>query len=182
MARISEKQEGERIQIAILTLGMTGGGFALLTVVLSFFMNPAATERIDGLKTQSAGLVKLLQSDETKRLRAQAKLNKEQENSKGLREIIYDASVKRGLEQGNVPPTKTTDMKGGLRKFEQTVSFRPAKLMNLFFLVADVKDAKKTIQVESVTVTRDRRAKDGDDDAWNSTMRFADYEKTQPGT
>jgi hypothetical protein len=177
MARKSEKDTSEKLQIAMLTFGMTGAGFAILAVILALFLNPRAAARVDNLKAEYKRLTSYLVTERVRNLRAQDKLNEGQENTRGIREIISQALDSRQLQQGTFPMPKRTELKkgGGLEKIEQTIDVRSAKLLQILQFLGDVKDAKKTIQVESVNIWRDRKTQD--DDSWNATLRFADYER-----
>jgi len=175
MARESEKESSEKLQIVILTFGMTGAGFALLALILALFLNPSKAAQVDELKKEYAKLTSFLQNPEMKNLRVQAKLSEAQENKKSLREIISEAMTARQLQQGAFPMAKTTDLKAGLQKVEQTIDLKAAKMLNILQFIGHVKDAKKTIQVETVSITRDRASKDQDEDSWAASVRFVDY-------
>lgn len=178
MARESGKQAGEKIQIAVLTFAMTAGGFALLTLALAMKLNPDSAERVTTLESKSKLLVKLLDDPETRNLRWQAKQTEGQDSTKGLADIIFDAVRGRGLTQGNIPPARTQDTRG-IRRIEQTVQLNPGKLSSIFGLVGDLKDSKKTIRIETVDVTRDRKAAE-DEDSWTATLKIVDYVKLSP--
>ncbi len=175
MARTSDKQSGEKFQIVILTFGMTGAGFALLALLLILFLNPSKAAQVEELKKEYAKLTTLLQGPEMKNLRVQAKLSEAQENKKGLREIISETLTARQLQQGSFPMAKTTDLKVGLQKVEQNIDVKAAKILNILQFIGDVKDSKKTIQVEMVNFSRDRSAKDQEEDSWAASIRFVDY-------
>lgn len=171
------KSSGEKLQIAILTLGMTAGGFALLTAILVLHMNPSAAERVENLGKTRASLLKELNDPELRELRAQAKLNEGQaNNNRSLRDIIFEKKDLRALDLGTLPAAKITE-EGQIQKIEQTVNLKPARLVQILQFLGDLKDAKKTIQIESVTIARDRRSQ-GDEDAWTCTLRVVDYVQT----
>ncbi|MGQ9591456.1 MAG: hypothetical protein ACUVYA_14325, partial [Planctomycetota bacterium] len=151
------------------------------TLVLVVFVNPAKYAKVEALKKKTFELEKLLDSPEMRNLRAQAKLNESQASTKGLRDIAYEAMKRRDLYQQNFPAAKVTDIRG-IQKLEQSVTLKPAKLRNILQYLGDMKDGKPTIQVESVSLTRDRRPSSGDKDSWNATVEFADYvPKPSPG-
>ena len=180
MARKAGKESNEKLQIAILTLAMTGGGFALLTMVLAFYLNPAAGEVTAAAQKEYKELVKLLESPDMKNLRAQAKLSEGQEGKRDLRQVISEAMSSRQLQQGNFPAAKITEGKGGMQKVEQSIDLKSAKLLQIFQFLGDVLDAKKTIRAESLTLTRERRSQqDSEGDSWGSTLRFVDYVQQQ---
>lgn len=178
MAHDSGKQAGEKSQIAILTFAMTAGGFALLTLLLALKLNPDSRERVTHLTAQSTKLMQLLDNVETRNLRHQAKQTEQQDATKGLADVIFEAVRGRGLTQGNIPPARTQDTKG-IRRIEQTVQLNAGKLGAIFQLVGDLKDAKKTIRIETVDVTRDRRAQETED-SWTATLKVVDYVKLAP--
>ena len=174
MPRAHEKDSTEKFQIIILTFGMTGAGFALLTLVLVTFLNPGKVETLDALKKEYGELTKLLQTSEMRNLRAQAKLGEGQQNTLDIREIIQKALEARMLTANVFGQAKLTQEKGGLERKEQTIDLRPAKLLNILQFVGDVRDAKKTIQVHMVSLNRDRSARE-EDDSWSANIRFVDY-------
>lgn len=174
MARKSDKSNSEKMQIAVLTFAMTGGGFALLTLILVLFLNPRVDERLVRLKQTYKNLTDLLQTSEMVALRAQARIEAEQKNDKGLREIIEEARVQRQLPPGSLPFPRERELKGGLKKIEQSVDVKSARMVNILMFLGDVVDARKTIQVEQVTIARDTRSR-GEDDAWNASIKFVDY-------
>ena len=53
MPKLEAKDSSEKLQITVLTLAMTGGGFALLTLVFVFFLNPGAANEADRLQKRS---------------------------------------------------------------------------------------------------------------------------------
>ena len=170
------KSTGEKLQIAILTLGMTAGGFALLTAILVLHMNPSAAERVENLGKTRDNLLKALNDPELRELRAQAKLNEGQANNRSLRDIIFEKKDLRALDLGTLPAAKITE-EGQIQKVEQTVNLKPARLVQILQFLGDLKDAKKTIQIESVTIARDRRSQENED-SWTCTLRVVDYVQT----
>lgn len=180
-SRDAADRSQERFQIFVLTPAMTALFFALGTLVLVVFLNPAKSATVEALKKKTVELEKLLGSPELWNLRAQAKLNESQASTKGIRDIAFESMGRRELQQQNFPAARLTDM-GGIQKQEQTVTLKPAKLRAILQYLGDVKDSKPTIQVESVSLSRDRRPSTGDKDSWNATVEFADYvSKPSPG-
>ena len=175
MARKSNKNTGEKTQIAVLTFAMTGGGFALLTLVLVLFLNPRAERRVAAWQQEYKNLTELLKTTDMKNLRAQAEREKGQDINKDLRDVIEASRTQRQLPPGSLPFPRTTPLKGGLTRVEQTVDVKSAKMRNILMFIGDVRDAKKNIQVEQVTIARDTRTRGADDDTWNASVKFVDY-------
>jgi hypothetical protein len=174
MPRASERESSEKLQISVLTFLMTGGGFALVTLVFVLLLNPSSRSEADDLSRRYKDLIALLSSPDMKSLRTQAELSKGQENTKSLREIVGDTLGKYGLDFKSFPAAKlVTQGKSGLEEIHQQIDLKPAKLGSILSFVSAVKEAKKTIQVENVTLNREVRGKD--EDMWTASATFADY-------
>jgi type II secretory pathway component PulM len=174
MPRATSKDSSEKLQIIILTFAMTGGAFALVTLLLVFWFNPSAEQRAQALEAEYKDLTQLLLKQEMRDLRANAKMSEGQENNRPIGEIVMDSLQKFELEPRTFPQARTKTSKSGLEEVTQKIDVKPARLANLLQFVASVKDARKTIQVETISINRDTRAK-GDDDSWTATVDFVDY-------
>jgi len=170
MARSNKQESGEWLQIATLTFAMTGGGFALVLLLLKFFMIPGAQAEADRAQKSYGDLVKLLQDSATKDLRATAKRTEGVEQSGSLGELIKKAGDDNGIKFPTIP---VATVKGEEHRIKITSD--PAKLQDLVNFVAAVLDQKKTIQVETVSFKRDPRAKSADEDSWTCVADFVDY-------
>jgi hypothetical protein len=163
----------DKFQVATMTLGMTSGGFLLLTLIFVFWWNPGARSDVEVLKEQYTKLTALLKNPENRRLQVQAKLNEGQVTKQSLREIISDGLNRYQLE-GSFPKPKVTDQKG-IEKVEQSIELKPSPLKPILQFLGFVKDQKKSIQVEDFSVNRLQRGKDADTDSWTATFLFIDY-------
>lgn len=174
MPRTTSKDASEKLQITILTFAMTGGGFALLTLLLIFWLNPSAEQKALGLEAAYKNLKELLLKQEMRDLRANAKMSEGQENNRPIGEIVLETLQKYQLEYPTFPQARTKVAKSGLEEVTQRIDVKPARMANILQFVATVKDARKTIQVETFSINRDTKAK-GDDDSWTATVDFVDY-------
>jgi type II secretory pathway component PulM len=168
------KDSGEKLQIAILTLAMTAGGFALLTIIFVFFLNPSAEADLSRQQKSYEALTQKLLSAEMKELRANAKRSEAQPTTNSLGEIVKDALDRFGLKYPKFPPVTPKTIKAGLEELRLKISVEPAKLQQILQFVAVVQDAKKTIQVENVNFKRDTRSK-AEDELWTGSAEFVDY-------
>jgi hypothetical protein len=176
MAKSSEKGMSEKFQVAMLTFAMTGGGFALVSLVLVLLLNPSAKATSEDSEKKYNELTKLLSKSEVKSLREQAKLSEAQGQAKSLSEIVSEKLQTFQLEFSSFPEPKSTDLRAGLVRLDLDLSLKPAKLSSVFQFLGAVKDAKKTVKAETLTINRDRtRSKTPDDDSWSATIHFVDY-------
>ena len=177
MAKSSEKGMSEKFQVAMLTFAMTGGGFALVTLALAVFHNPSAKATSEDAERRYNDLTKLLSKSEVRSLREQAKLSEAQGQAKSLSEIVSEKLQSFQLEFSSFPEPKPSELRAGLVRLDLDLTLKPAKLSNILQFLGAVKDAKKTIKVESLTINRDRttRAKSADEDSWNGSVHFVDY-------
>lgn len=174
MPKIASKDSGEKLQIAILTLAMTAGGFAILTLLLVLFMNPNADAEAARLQRSYKELTDTLLGAEMKQLRATAKRGESNDNTKTLGEIVKNALDLHGLKYPTFPQVSPKSLRPGLDELRLKIGVEPAKLLQLLQFVAVVQDAKKTIQVENVSFKRDTRSKP-EDDLWTGSAEFVDY-------
>ena len=161
---------GELVQIVILTLGMTGGGFLLLYLAMVLFMIPSATTAAADAERRNGDLTKLLLKQDIKELRRESKIQAEAGEQKGLEEIIPDMLKRWGVDRDRLVPATREGQKGW------NVTTRPAPMRSLLSFVVAVREAKKTVQVESLKVTRGRRRGAGEaEDSWVADVVFLDY-------
>ena len=167
---------GEKLQIAILTFFMTAGGFLLLTLVFTLFFNPRLDTRMKKAETEYKQLCALLQKEDVRRLRQQDRLNQEKGDEQGLRRLISDNLSKYGLQfrEFRAPRRKSTK-KGGITEISQPITLLPASMTPILQFVAAVQAARKSIQVASLDLTRNKRAAVGED-SWQASVVFVDYE------
>ena len=85
-----------------------------------------------------------------------------------------EALQRHQLDTANFQQPRTKTSKSGLEEVSQRIDVKPARMANILQFVATVKDARKTIQVETFSINRDPKAK-GDDDSWTATVDFVDY-------
>ncbi len=173
MPRTVAKDSGEKLQIAILTFAMTGGGFALLTLLL-IFLNRGAAEDANRMEKSYKDLTATLLDAEMRQLRANAPRG-EPATDNSLGEIVKAALDRNGLKCSNFPQVKPKPgKKAGLEELPLRITVDPAKLQPLLMFVAEVQEAKKTINVESVDFKRDNRSKP-EEELWTATVDFIEY-------
>ena len=123
MARSGDKDSGEKFQIALLTLGMTAGGFALVSLVFVLFMNPSARNRAEAAEREYKALAKLLGSQEMHELRATAKRSAGQDNTKTLTDIVFETLSPYGLEYKSIKPaTVSYSPSGSVSSVRRSIS------------------------------------------------------------
>ena len=167
MPKAPNKDSSELLQIVTLTFAMTGGGFALLTLVLKLFLNPGAAADAQQAETSYGNLTKALLEPQNTELRRNAKRTEKQDLTQTLAEIVKAAGDFNGMKFPNFPQTTIKSPKAGLEEHRIKISVDPAKLSNILMFVAAVQDRKKTIQVESVSFKRDNKSK-GDENLWTA--------------
>lgn len=176
MAKTDSSESSETLQIAILTFFMTAGGFLILTLVFTFWFNPEAGARLEAAEKTYQDLAKLLSQEEMRRLRQQDRESKESANDQGLREIIDEKLDVYSVQYREVrPPKRSPTKKGGMIEITQSVPLEPAPMMRILQFVAAVADVRKSIQVDSIDLSRNKRAGE-DEDSWQATVIFVDYE------
>ena len=165
---------GEKLQIAILTFFMTAGGFLLLTLVFTLFFNPRLDTRMKKAETEYKQLCALLQKEDVRRLRQQDRLNQEKGDEQGLRRLISENLSKYGLQFREFrSPREST--KKGVTEISQPITLLPASMTPILQFVAAVQAARKSIQVASLDMNRNKRAAAGED-SWQASVMFIDYE------
>jgi len=167
------KDSSEAFQIAIFTCAFVAGGLALITLVLAFFMRPSAAGEVATAEDEYKKLSALLQNQDMKVLRDQAKLTEGKELNLTLKDILYEKKKDiPGIDFKSLPDTKPV-MAPGIEIVRLRVELLPAAMTPILHFMATVKEAKKTIQVEQVRFEKDRRSKS--DDSWVGTIHFVDY-------
>ena len=188
MAKSSKARDGggETLQIVILTLFMTGGGFALISLVLALFLVPARADELDQQIKDAESLGKLLAKDNPKALMWDLrKRAREAEKAQG------SASLRSRIESqfGSLVPTQhqaTAERKIGNTKEETSkVDFKEVKLQEAFNFIARVKAENPSIQVGQLVISRGaagtRSAAAPDEDKWSVNVTFQIYSTTSPG-
>jgi len=176
MTRSDDKNSGEKLQIAILTLAMTAGGFALVTLIFLLFMNPRAGVRAEEAEKDYKELAQLLSSQKMQELRATAKRSAGQDDTQ-LRDVAADTLKKyTGLKYKSVKTVTPKSIKPGLDVVRQPFDLKPAPLVEILQYVATVENEKKTFQVLSLNLTRAKKTRSGPDgNLWGATGEFRDY-------
>ena len=166
---------GEKLQIAILTFFMTAGGFLLLTLVFSFYLNPKLDTRMKAAEKTYQNLCKLLQQDDVRRLRQQDRLNQEKGAEENLKTLISENLSKFGIEYREFRPARKLTKKGGITEIAQPIALKAASMTPILQFVAAVQASRKSIQVASLDMNRNKRAAAGED-SWQASVMFIDYE------
>jgi hypothetical protein len=178
---------GETIQIVILTLFMTGGGFALISLVLALFLVPARADEVDQQIQDAKALGELLAKNNQKSLmwdlRKRAKEAEKAEGSANLRSRVEN---QLGPLQGSVTvfPAKTEKKIGNTREESQKIDFKDVKLQQVFDFVARVKQENPSVQVGQLRISRPpntRAGSGGDEDKWTVSATFYLYSTTSGG-
>ena len=142
MAKPSERESGEKLQIAVLTFAMTAGGFALVTLVFALFFNPSARGQADDLTHRYKELVSLLSSPEMRGLRTQDNLVGKKDNTKSLRDIVGDNLGTFAIDFKSFPVAKPGALgKAGLEEIHQQIDLKPKGLTPILQFIASVKEA-----------------------------------------
>jgi type II secretory pathway component PulM len=165
---------GELSQILFLTLVMTGGGLSLLYLVFGFWLVPDKRRLSDDAAREYERFTKLLLSDDMQGLKSQAKVQDEASNESAiLQNIANEKAQTFGLRLQSVsPPTKDGNAEA------VTVKIDPASLSAILMYVADVRAAKKTIEVAGINLNRGSRRGRTDAAAetlFSATVDFLDY-------
>src|SRR5262245_54854932 len=192
MAKSSKARDGgrETLQIVILTLFMTGGGFAMISLVLALFLVPARANELDQQIRDATALGELLAKNNQKSLlwdlRKRVPEAEKAEGSATLRSRI-ESQLGPLQTQGSVTRHHpTTERKIGNTKEETSkVDLKDAKLQQVFDFVARVKLENPSVQVGQLRVSRGaagtRSAAAADEDKWSVNVTFHLYSTTSPG-
>ena len=175
MPKSTKPESGEWLQIATLTFAMTGGGFALVLLLLKFFMIPDAQTGANTAEENYKRLSVELLKPATKDLRVNAKRAQGQDLSTTLGEIVKQSLDANGVRfAGTFPAANVKKSDRGPEEHRLKIISEPSPLQPLIDFVAAVEQRKKTIQVEAASFKRDTRAKP-DEDAWICTVELVDY-------
>lgn len=171
---IGREKPGEILQIAMLTLAMTGGGFLLLFLMLSLVLIPSVQEDVAAAKDDYSSLTTQLQSAVAKDLRSGARRKKETgDDRQSLGEIVDQKLKVFGVSEDRRRAGGRGD------RTELTLTTLHAPLNQLLSFVTSVREAKKTVQVQNVKIRRKARSRsqEGPEDAWTLEVVFLDYDK-----
>ena len=180
MAKSDAGKNGEWIQILILTLAMTGGGFLLLFLVLSLFILPGKQADVDAEMRRYDKLASLLEGPEIAQLRAEHELQESKGDTRQLPLILSEELQALGLESGNRVRTGRKVV-GSLIRDSQKIVLKTASMDRILRYVVRVTGAKKTIRLERMRLNR-KRSRNSDDTAneWDATLDFVDFLPQQP--
>ena len=183
MAKKPLSGKDEKLQIAVLTFFMTAAGFLLLTLYLQWFSIPSQEARAENAKKAYADLTKELQDQEMRQLRHQAKLEEETSSDQNVREIINEKLQVYGLAWADFPAAKAkgSRQEKGLTEITQTLVLEAAPMQKVLQFIASVREVKKSVEISSVDLNRDKRGRKADPeaDSWKTTVVFIDYEKSR---
>ncbi|HZN58920.1 MAG TPA: hypothetical protein VFD71_12645 [Planctomycetota bacterium] len=174
MAKTAAKENSETLQLVILTFAMTGGLFALLTGVLVLFLNVGAAEEAQQAEKSLGDLQTFLLSPEMRDLRVNAEKAKSQGATNTLGEIVQESMSQASLSCPNFPAITPKNLRPGLDEHRIKLTLNPAPLQQLIQFVGTVPEARRTIQVDSVSFKRDTRNKT-EDDSWVCTVEFVEF-------
>jgi hypothetical protein len=166
---------GEFLQIIILTLAMTGGGFGLLYLGLKFWMIPKVAQRVKNEDGDYEKLTKLLASQEMIDLRENAKEQEETNRADSLAAIIDEEIKLKNLSltsrvQGRPSP------KGNIIGQSQTLKIDVAPMRDIVEFVARVRHAKKSVRIETFNMKRATRSRNAAvEDAWTATVQIVEF-------
>ena len=165
---------GELLQIVILTLAMTGGGFCLLYVGLRFWMIPEVVRKVDIERRDYEKLVELLESSDMVDLRANHK-EQEDSNQESLAQIIdEERQLKRLSFSSRTPGRPKTS--GQIVEESQTLKLEAAPMRDIVEFIARVRHAKKTVRIESFNLKRASRSRSATaEDAWIATVQIVEF-------
>ena len=164
----------ELLQIIILTLSMTGGGFCLLYLGLNFWLLPNVQGDVQSESRTYAALTELLQSSEMIELRANAKDQEESAESKTL-EMIIDEELegKRLSTQSRSPSQKDT---GRIIEKKLSLKLQAAPMRDIVEFVARVRHSKKSVRIESFDISRKSASRGNESaDLWTATVDIVEF-------
>jgi len=181
------KGSGETIQIVILTLFMTGGGFALISLVLSLFLIPARADDLERQMQDEKSLSELLARKNNAKnrmwdLRSRARDAEKAVGSTSLRERVESQLGPLQSNVTNFPKVNEHLIGGKTMEHSQGIDLKDARLQDVFDFVARVKQNNPSVHVGSVKVTRSTRGSGSgaagggaDDDKWQVNLVFYLY-------
>ncbi len=180
-------KSGEFLQLVILTLLMTGGGLALMSAFLKFYLVPAREAKLTHQITDSNALVALLDpkrntkpSREIWDLRARFREASKNRASKSLRQMVQE---QLGILQfTNFPPTTSprNPREGGTVEQMQSIDLKDASLQDIFQFAARVKEENPSVHVGMINLSRRSRSMapggtGGIEDSWTASIQFYTY-------
>ena len=169
----------EKLQIAILTFFMTAGGFLLLTLALELYFIPQGEARMKGAEKTYEEIATLLEQEDMRRLRQQDRLNREKGDEEDLRQLISQNLTNYGLEYSEFRSARTSTKPGGVTEISQPINLQPASMTPILQFVTAVEEARKSIRVSALDLSRNKRAAE-DADSWQATVTFVEYETGSP--
>jgi hypothetical protein len=175
----SATSRSEWLQIVILTLLMTGGGFLILFLVLQLFLIPGLRSGVEAEQRGYKQLVELLDKRETKLARQRARQQKEIEGeAKTLASVTSEKLQAAGVELERRDPGRLPREVGGMTQETAKVSLKPATMRAILTYAVSVVDAKKSIKIDRLHLTRQKRGSRGGEAAenrWNAEIDFVEY-------
>ena len=159
----------ELMQIVFLTLAMTGGTLMLLFLMLHFFLLPGKHAEVVRAQDDYTKLAILLRWGKMKDLRLEEKNRLTAgEQDKDLNEIITDRATVNGVlfeSQGRAK----VDARTGIES--RNVKLQPAGMQAIFRFIVEVREAKKTVRVETFNLQPTR----GATEMFKADITFIDY-------
>jgi len=188
------KGSGEPFQILIMTLFMTGGGFALVSAAFYFFIIPGRMSELRDQIEDHNKVVELLDSRNNPRtlmwdLRKRVRDAEKTQGTMGLRERVEKELF--GLQWSQFPKTNAVQ-RGNTIEHVQTIDIKEAAIQELFDFIARVKQENPSVQVGTIKLTRSTRSSRPSsplstpgtpalaaEDRWSAPLTF--YLYTTPG-
>jgi hypothetical protein len=168
------ESSSEILQISILTLAMTGGGFFLLWLVLRLWLIPSVGGEVGSEKRQYEDLVKLLDDPKTKELRDKVRGQEGEAEERSVDRIITEELAAQSLEYSSLNPDKKES--ATLVEESWTLKIKPAQMHKVLQFVARVRGAKKSVRVASFNLNRVRAGRDATSaDSWTADVEFVEF-------
>lgn len=164
----------ELLQIIILTLAMTGGGFCLLYMGLSFWLLPKVERNVQSESRSYKALAELLQSPEMVELRANARDQEESAEAKTLGVIIDEQLRGQSLATKSRNPTEKDT--GRIIEKKLLLQLEAAPMQQIIDFVTLVRHSKKSVRIESFDLSR-KSARRGSDatDEWSAKVDIVEF-------
>jgi len=172
----SSSSSSELLQIVILTLAMTSGGFCLLYLGLKVFMIPRVAQKVETEARDYEKLAALLSSQELIELRANAKEQAETDQQDSLPVIIDREVAAKNLDVLSRVPGPPR-ISGNIIEEKHTRKLGAAPMRDVLEFVARVRNSKKSVRVEAFDMQRARTGRGGDEveDSWTSSIDFVEF-------
>jgi hypothetical protein len=170
MAQNTSTGSGELLQIGILAAFFTAVGFALVTAILVFFVNPRSAESADVQARKYQLLTTALEDRELSVLRQTAKNSEGEKSDMELRDVIHEKMTGYGLTFSRFPAAVTKE-----NVVRQKLTLQPAPMAPILQFVADIEEVKTSVHVLDFRLqpARGRGAEEGD--SWTATIEFVDF-------